>query len=120
MGKTFHIDHDTLVNAGFERSTYFDKNGHNDPFENMKIETYTKHITPEIKVEVCFGYFAEQPNGYALIDSGVELVIEGCSAPLKAENIREVLALFNRLSEILNNSSEILNSSVEPQNVEPC
>lgn len=115
MANPFFIDHDTLVNAGFELGTYFDKNGHKDPFENMKIETYTKHITPEIKVEVCFGYFAEQPNEYALIDSGVELVIEGCSAPLKAENIREVLALFNRLSEVLNGTSQN-----QTQNPEPC
>lgn len=117
MKKPFYIDHEALLKAGFTHERMFDRDGQNDPFDNMKIDIYKKSITPELVMEVCLGHFSQIQDQWEHINSTVDLVAESGTVTLKITKLDELLSVFNKLSELLDNGSENRNDCIENQNI---
>lgn len=81
MGKLLHIQESTLVEWGFKKSCFFDRNAPDDAYDTRMIELFKKKITEEISVEITYGYDIDAHAVYSLTDTSVELIIgDECGA----------------------------------------
>lgn len=81
MSKMLHIQEPILLERGFKKSFYFDRNAPWDTFDTRMIELFKKKITDEISVEITYGYDIDANAVYTLTGTSVELIIgDECSA----------------------------------------
>jgi len=85
----FHITNAAMVGAGFTLETDYDRDF--TDFNNVKIETYTRQITKELKLEVCFGYRAKTRGEFDLKNSYVQLVVDDTCVELSLNSFAGII-----------------------------
>ncbi|MDD3892010.1 MAG: hypothetical protein RBR42_13020 [Desulfomicrobium sp.] len=86
-----------MIAAGFTLEIDYDMDL--SEFDNVKIETYTRALTKELKVEVVFGYRAESPEAFKLLDNYVMLVVEDTSVMLTITSFGDVIKFCDFLKK---------------------
>jgi threonyl-tRNA synthetase len=86
-----------LIAAGFSYEVDYDRDL--SDFDNVKIETYTRKLTEELKVEVVFGYRAESSEAFKLLDNYVELVVDDTGVTLTISTFGDLLKFCDFLKK---------------------
>lgn len=97
MATKFHISEHKLLNEGFIKECYYDKDDHNRRINNIRIEVYTYSITDSLAIEVVYGYKMLE-GAWALRDSSIELTSEGTNTALFLTTLDELILIRNMLT----------------------
>ena len=93
----FHIQESALLELGFEKETYYDKNCVTDTINTLKFEDFRRNLTPEIQLKVTYAYETSDGVNYALFETVSELVVEDGYAPICVNSLKALVALAETL-----------------------
>lgn len=90
----FHIQESALLELGFKKDTYFDKNCVTDEINTLKFDEFKRNLTPEIEIQVTYAYKTDDGVNYSLFETTSELLIEDAYAPIPFNSLQSLIALI--------------------------
>ena len=96
MAKTnlFHVQETILTQNGFKKQVIDEKNSHTDTINTMRIQEFTKEITPELSVEINYTYLTEDEKQYKLYSSSVILKVHDSYTGIPVKKLSDLLMLI--------------------------
>lgn len=91
----FHIPDAALIGAGFTREEMYDSDL--SPFTNVKVVTFGREIRRNLRVEVNFYYYANQPGVFELKESSVQLMLGDEDLPLNLCTLADIVRFIDTL-----------------------